>query len=162
VKQRRLFSVPPPLEGDEGTLLVSFCVPNSKGWRDAAIVAVSQLEYGRAWDENTGRVLDALEIGRQVFANMSMCDLDELTKAIKQLNATIAGAVTDLTLPVPDDVDYSITGLGPRITALELKLEEIRAIQASGEASTDANLDDVEEILDGIGQILGAAAILGV
>ena len=161
MKQRRLFAIPPPLEGDEQTLLVSFCIPDTHGWRSAATALVSQFDYGRAYDEDTGSILGALQVGKEIWNSMSMCNLDEMTKAIKQLTATIAGEAVDLTLPVPDDVDYSVTGLGPRISALELKLEEIRAIQASGEASTDANLDDVEEILDGIGKILGAAAILG-
>ena len=112
MKQRRLMGIPEPLEGDQGTLLVSFCIPNTRDWRAVTTALLSQFAYGRAYDERTGSVLGALEVGREIFNSMSMCDLDQINRSIRQLTAVIGGQVVDYTQDIPDQEDFSNTAFG--------------------------------------------------
>lgn len=143
MKGRRLFAIPPPLEGDEETLLVSFCIPNTHGWRSAATALLSQFDYGRAYDEDTGSILGALEVGREIFNSMSMCDLDEMTRAIRELTAVIGGQAVDFTQPIPDEVDYSNTAFG-LLPMLHEHLQSLGPIPKAG----DTIMTSLQKLVD--------------
>lgn len=67
-------SVPDTTEGSE-YLTVLFCIPNTPDWRQATAALISNFTYGRAYDDRTTNITQALEIGRKVFDTMTMCDL---------------------------------------------------------------------------------------
>jgi len=119
---KRLFQVPTPLLGDEEYLLVSFCIPDSPDWRRLIVGHIDSLSYGRAYDGQTGYIKGAQDVGREIFASMSMCKLEDILKQQRILTAAIVGEQVDLTDPAqlsPDAVDYSSTsatpGLVPKI-----------------------------------------------
>lgn len=91
---------------------------------------------------------------------MSGCNVSDLIQTQRMMVAALIGEAVDFADPLPASVDYTETGIGPRIEALEVKLEELRALQEASDTTNSENVDDIEEILDGIGQILGAAAVL--
>lgn len=97
MKSYRFLNIPEPVTGDEGYVLVSFCVPNSRGWRGVATYLVNQLTYGRNWDESTGSVVDAISVGRDIFATMSICNLDELLAAVEGIGGQLANINQTLT-----------------------------------------------------------------
>lgn len=77
------------------------------------------------------------------------CNAEEMTTSLRMIAATLAGEAVTFADPLPASVDYTETGISPI-------MEEIRDLLAG--MATEA--DDIEEILDGIGVILGAAQIL--
>lgn len=83
---------------------------------------------------------------------------DEFIKVQRMLVASIAGEQVVLDDPLPASVNYTVSGLSPKLTQLNTTMQEIR--DKLGE--TDVNTDDLEEILDAVNVILGGAAILGV
>ncbi|NJN97914.1 MAG: hypothetical protein HC875_29485 [Anaerolineales bacterium] len=113
-------------------MLVSFCIPDTKGWRSAATALLSQFDYGRAYDEDTGSVLGALEVGRGIFNSMSMCNLDEMTRAIRQLTAVIGGLEVDLTEPIPDNLNYTDVEIG-LLPTLHEHLQALGPIPKAGD-----------------------------
>lgn len=144
MKGRRLFAIPPPLEGDEETLLVSFCIPDTHGWRSAATALLSQFDYGRAYDEDTGSVLGALEVGKEIFNSMSMCDLDEMTRAIRELTAVVGGRAVDLTQPIPDNLDYTSSAYG-LLPMLHEHLQSLGPIPKAG----DTIMTSLQKLVEG-------------
>lgn len=77
------------------------------------------------------------------------CDATDVTTALRMIAAVLAGEAVTFEDDLPASVDYTSTGISPI-------MEEIRDLLAG--MATEA--DDIEEILDGIGVILGAAQIL--
>ena len=118
---RRLFSIPKPLTGDEEYLFVSFCIPDTRDWRGLIVGWLENLSYGRAYDEQTGSIKSAQEVGREIFESMSMCKMTDLMKMWRMQIAAIVGESVDLTDEenlIPDAVDYSQTGLVPTLIGL--------------------------------------------
>ena len=78
-------------------------------------------------------------------------DAGSIVEEIARLRAAISGEIVTVTNPdtgEPEIVNYTETGVVP--TLLAMKTESLKD-----------EVDDVEEILDSINTILGAAAILG-
>lgn len=118
---KRLFSIPSPLQGDEQSLFVSFCIPDTPDWRRLIVGCLETITYGRAYDERTGDIKQAQAVGREIFASMSMCNLQEwidaqkeTAKAIRELTAVVGSLNLDLTQPVPDNANYANSGLAAK------------------------------------------------
>lgn len=52
---------------------------------------VSQLAYGRFWDETTGSILDTQEIAERIFTSMSMCDMEDLIVQMDRVATALEG-----------------------------------------------------------------------
>lgn len=117
--------------------------------------------FNTRWVSGDKDQVDAI-ITKLELCLMSGCNVQDLIQTQRMLIAAIVGQEIDFTASptLPTSVDFTESGLGPRISALEVKLEEIRALEETNQTTNVENVDDIEEILDGIGQVLGAAAIL--
>lgn len=62
-------------EENDGYTSVVFCIPNSRKWRGLITAHIDDLTWGRNWDEKTGSILGVQDISREVFASMTICDL---------------------------------------------------------------------------------------
>lgn len=69
-------SVPDANYDSEDILTVVFCIPNTPDWRQAVTALLSNLTYGRAYDDRTTNIKLAQEIGRKIFNSMQMCNLE--------------------------------------------------------------------------------------
>jgi len=79
---------------------------------------------------------------------MSGCNVSDLIKVQRMLVAAIIGEAVDLTADplLPDNIDYTQNGLVPTLLGLG--------------GDQGASMDDLEEILDSVNVVLGAAAVL--
>lgn len=144
-------------QGDRDKCYICFCSGSTR----ALLLSVARyLWWGSRWyiddpsllGELTDLEIDEIEeyISQAEGSLIMACDAAELTSQIALLRGALTGETIDLdNLIVEGQVSYSTTGIQP-------KLEQIRALLEAA----NTNSDDVEEILDGIGVILGAAAIL--
>jgi hypothetical protein len=68
----------------------------------------------REWDVPTQDLWEEIStfVEETEACLVSDCDLTEFTRAIRQLNAIIAGELVDLTQPIPDEIDYTGAGNG--------------------------------------------------
>lgn len=79
-------------------MTVLFCIPNSQDWRGLITGHLNVLTFGRAYDEQTGPLLSTLEMGREIFNSMEMCDLktslDRIADALESLDEKAAQRLT--------------------------------------------------------------------
>jgi len=85
------------------------------------------------------------------------CELEEFIKVQRMLVAAIAGEQVVLSDPLPASVNYTTSGLSPKIAQLNTTMTEIR----DKLNESNLNTDELEETLDAVNIILGGAAILG-
>lgn len=89
-----------PDDYDEETtqwVMVLMCVPNTQKWRGVVSGAIYNLTRGRNWDEDTGIITAAQDIGRRIWESMTMdCnnDLGRIADALESLDAKYAGMLT--------------------------------------------------------------------
>lgn len=121
-------------ESTNGYAIVVGCIPNSTMWIAHFRGAIYNLAQGRTWKGSTGTITEAQQIGKQIVEGICIMDcqdlldaiagassqaqITELTKAVKELTALLASANRNLTLPVPDNVDYTGEGLDLRLETL--------------------------------------------
>jgi hypothetical protein len=110
MRQNRLYSIPEGLQGGEGWLLVTFCIPDTPDWRRLVTGMVETLTYGRAYDEKTGIIIDAQSVGREIFSTMSMCNLDDLITGVN--NVVIAINALELTSTCNCSPDIVVSAIG--------------------------------------------------
>lgn len=114
-------------------------------------VILSALRYAH-WPSRWVDVSDFSEIQDKIHllehCLMSGCNVGDLIKVQRMLVAAIIGEAVDLTADplLPDNVDYTQTGLVPTLLGLG--------------GDQGASMDDLEEILDSVNVVLGAAAVL--
>lgn len=102
----------------DGYISVLFCIPNSRKWRGLIVGMIDSLAFGWSWNERTGSIKAVQEIGREIFESMAMGCIEELVKTNKALIAALTGDAVDLTQPLPDQVDYTETGLVPTLVSM--------------------------------------------
>lgn len=78
------------IEENDGYTTVVFCIPNSRQWRGLITAHLDDLTYGRHWSEKTGSILGVLDIAREVFASMTICDLQVELDRIATATETMA------------------------------------------------------------------------
>ncbi len=110
-------------EDDNGWVSLLMCVPNSKMWRAIIRGAISDLTGGRAWDERTGRITAVQVIAWQIYGSIEMGCVEELVKSNRMLVAALLGQQVDLEQPMPLEVDFTETGMTPRLVAALSELE---------------------------------------
>lgn len=84
-------------ELDTEWLHVVLCVPNTRGWRGVVSGAVYNLTRGRFWDEQTGIITVAQNIGLRIFESMTMdCnnDFGRMADSLESLDAKFPSVVT--------------------------------------------------------------------
>lgn len=86
-------SVPDTNYDSEDILTVVFCVPNTPDWRQAVTALLSNLTYGRAYDDRTTNIIEALAVGRKIFNSMQLCNLEVHLEAIATYAERIASAL---------------------------------------------------------------------
>lgn len=91
----RGWSIPDDWAEANGYLFASFCFPNSRKWRSVINGLVSELFYGRNWDRDTGTIIEAQQIGREVFESMAICDLERLIIAVEAIALALSGPVEE-------------------------------------------------------------------
>lgn len=109
------------------------------------------------WDE-----IEAF-VSETEYCLMNGCNVGDLISTNRMLVAALVGETLDLSTDLPDNVDYTVVGIGPRLDNLEAKLQgiadKIDQLEATVTAG-NADDDDIEEILDSINEVLGGEAIL--
>lgn len=119
--------IPNDYNPQDGCAVAIVCFPNSVQWKAILRGAIYNLQQGRTWKGSTGSVVDVQVIGREIVEGMCIVDcqdlidaingisvtanVDELTKAIKELVALLGSQNRVLTASVPDQVDYTATGI---------------------------------------------------
>lgn len=81
---------------------------------------------------------------------------EEFIKVQRMLVAAVAGEQVVLDDPLPASVNYTVTGLSPRMAQLNATMGQIR----DKLSEMNLNTDDLEETIDAVNIILGGAAIL--
>lgn len=120
------------------------------------LAALKSAEFGvTRWANGTKDAIDAL-VAETEYCLMSGCNVADLVSTQRMIVAALIGQNVDLTTELPTIVDFTSTGIGPRLDALTAKIEEIRALVEAGNTETD----DIEEILDAINIVLGGTGIL--
>lgn len=66
----RFLNVPDPPPEGTGTVFYLVEVPDTKAWCGVVEKAIGQIAYGRAYDEDTGNIKQALVIGRKILECM--------------------------------------------------------------------------------------------
>jgi len=69
------------------------CVPDSQLWRSVYKGAISELMHGRIWDRTTGTITEAQAIAREVYFDMSTCNLEAVFFSMNEINERIAAAL---------------------------------------------------------------------
>lgn len=114
-------------EAQDGYAILITCIPNSPLWKSLYDGRFYDMTWWNFWDRETGTINDAKAIANQVYEELCMANcqdlidainninvqanVDELTKAVKELTAVLASQNRDLTQPVPNNVDYSEGGI---------------------------------------------------
>lgn len=82
---------------------------------------------------------------------MTGCSVSDLITTNRMLIAALVGQeITDLAEPLPSAVDYTVTGIGPRLDALTA------AVSGSGSGNLEEELTDLGTILQTIAVVAGA------
>lgn len=111
----------------DGYAVLIACIPNSPTWKAIYRGAFWEQTWWNFWDRDTGSINEAKAIAQEVFEevcivncqvlidainnNSVKADVQELTKAVKELNAILGSLQRDLTAPLPVNVDYSANGV---------------------------------------------------
>lgn len=90
--KKTFYPIPPntPYDGPGSLFLV--CVPDDQIWKTAFREAVRQLTKGRYWDRDTGSIIEAQNVGREIYNSMINC-----TELMTRLLG-IENAIRDLAL----------------------------------------------------------------
>lgn len=157
----------------------SICWPDSPAWIALLLGFITTPKRGRFWDERSGIVTQAQQIGKQIFdfnypldgVIVSCADADLLIKSNLLLVAAITGQPIDLSAIEPENYldqafDFSSTGLanrlGPQVAAgseatiqatlerLKIALDDLAVIVADTPQGKD-----LEPVLNAIEDILG-------
>lgn len=82
-------AIPTDWTEEDGYILYLVCCPNSAQWQGALKGQIWKLATGRFWNERTGTVTEARDIGREIWNSLMTCKLDDLVAAFDTLNVTI-------------------------------------------------------------------------
>ena len=78
----RKWPIPDDWTTEDGYMTVLFCIPNSRQWRSLVTGHINQFTFGRAWNEQTGDLLQVLNLGREIFNSMSICEIEDKLERI--------------------------------------------------------------------------------
>lgn len=81
-------------ESDDDLLLVAMCVPRS--YLPALRSLLTLLVRGRTWDEKTGSVKQAQQVGMRVVDSMTVCNLSELISVVREGLESLESAVRSM------------------------------------------------------------------
>jgi len=114
-------------EETDGYCLLFTCIPNSPLWKAFFRGQFYDPTFWNFWDLDTGTVNDAKAVANQAYEELCMANCEDivtalnnislnlqsegLTKAVRELTAVIGSQAVDLTQPIPDQIDYSETGI---------------------------------------------------
>jgi hypothetical protein len=86
VREQNKWTIPSDWnEAEDGYLLYTLCLPNSRQWRGIFVGHISDLAYGRNYNKLTGTITEAQAIAREVFESMGSVCLDDILVAVQCL-----------------------------------------------------------------------------
>lgn len=124
-------------------IFVGMCIPNTRMWRGIISGSIYNLTRGRYWDESTGVIVDAQEIGRAIFGSLTMdCNnnWERIATAMESIDSKTPGLltlqefITDLGNSTIGDVSAwiefltAVTGLLPNIDIRMSPVEWVRFV----------------------------------
>lgn len=101
-------------------IFVGMCIPNTRHWRGVVSGAIYNFTRGRYWDEATGTIIDAQEVGRQIYGSMTMdCNnnWERIADSLESLDAKTPELKT-LEEIIDDIGDSSLGDLADVLTVL--------------------------------------------
>jgi len=87
------WNIPNDWQEEDGYLTVLFCIPNSRTWRTLIYGQLTELQYGRYWDETTGNVKAVVELATEIGNSITVdCnnDLARIADALESLDSKAA------------------------------------------------------------------------
>lgn len=94
----RILPIPDDTQEANCTAVGLFCFPDTPGWRRTIAGLLSNLTYGRSWDEADGSVKDVLAIGQNIFGSYCVMCIDDILEAIDGLTVAINNQTTQQAL----------------------------------------------------------------
>lgn len=150
MRGRLKLPIPTDWNEEDGYVAVLFCIPKSRDWQITARTVLSMLTFGRTWDETTGSIKDAQEMGREIFNSMQICNLEiyleRIAVALEAMSANQVGVVNQHTERIAEAIE-AIEEKMPSATSLREMAEQISSDSWIG---TFADAAEVLEFLEGI------------